>query len=77
MLPKKITNFLEKHNIPYDVLEHKTVYTAFDAAQTLSKKLSEIAKTLAVKADKKYVLVVVPADRKVNLEKLRKSLRSQ
>ncbi len=73
-IPKKITNFLDKHNINHEVLEHKTVYTAFDAAQTLGKKLNEIAKTLAVKADKKYIIIVVPASRKVNMDKLKKVL---
>lgn len=73
-IPKKITNFLDKHNIDHEILEHKTVYTAFDAAQTLGKKLNEIAKTLAVKADKKYIIIVVPASRKVNTEKLKKIL---
>ncbi|MCK4745203.1 YbaK/EbsC family protein [Candidatus Parcubacteria bacterium] len=75
MLPKRITNFLEKHNVNYEILEHKTVYTAFDAAQTLGKKLSEIAKTLAVKADRKYFLLVIPADRKVDFEKLERLLK--
>lgn len=75
MLPKKIINFLEKHNVNYEILEHKTVYTAFDMAQTLGKKLSEITKTLAIKADKKYFLLVIPADRKVNFEKLEKLLK--
>lgn len=75
MLPKRITNFLEKHNVNYEILEHKTVYTAFDAAQTLGKKLSEITKTLAIKADRKYFLLVIPADHKVDFKKLEKLLK--
>ncbi len=73
-IPKKIINFLEKHKIKHEILEHKTVYTAFDAAQTMGKKLSDIAKTLAIKADKKYILVVLPANRKINFDKLKKLL---
>lgn len=76
-IPKKITNFLEKHSINYEILEHKTVYTAFDMAQTMKKKLSQIAKTLALKVDKKHILVVVPADRKVNFDKLKKLLKAK
>ena len=76
-IPKKIINFLDKHDIGYEILEHKTVYTAFDAAQTMGKKLSEIAKTLAVKVDKKYVLVVVPASHKINFDKLKKLLKAK
>lgn len=73
-LQKKVKDFLEKHGIGHELLEHKTVYTAFDAAQTLGVKVSEIAKTLALKVDKKYILVVVPASRKINLDKLKKTL---
>jgi len=74
-LPKKIEKFLEKYGIDYDILEHKTVYTAFDAAQTLKKKLSEIAKTLAMKADRKYALIVLPASHRADLAKLKKLLK--
>ncbi|NCF75017.1 MAG: hypothetical protein GWO87_00840 [Xanthomonadaceae bacterium] len=76
-IPKKIINFLEKYNINYEILEHKTVYTAFDMAQTMKKELSQIAKTLALKVDKKYILVVVPADRKLNFDKLKKLLKAK
>lgn len=75
MISKKLEKFLEEHNINYDVLQHKTVYTAFDAAQTLKKKLEEIAKTLFLKADKKYVLIVIPASHRADLEKLKKMLK--
>lgn len=73
-IPAKVKNFLEKYGIGHEILKHKTVYTAFDAAQTMGAKVSDIAKTLALKADKKYILVVVPANRKINLDKLKKTL---
>ncbi|MFH1029978.1 MAG: YbaK/EbsC family protein [bacterium] len=76
MLPKKLEKFLKDHGINYDLLEHKTVYTAFDAAQTLKRKLEEIAKTLAIKADKKYALIVLPASHKADLNKLKKMLKA-
>ncbi|MFH0854112.1 MAG: YbaK/EbsC family protein [bacterium] len=75
MLPKKLEKFLKDHNINYDLLEHKKVYTAFDAAQTLKKKLEDIAKTLAIKADKKYALIVLPASHRADLDKLKKMLK--
>ncbi len=73
-IPKKVINFLEKHNIKHDILEHKKVYTAFDMAQTMGEKISDIAKTLALKVDKKYALVIIPADRRLDIEKLKKGL---
>lgn len=74
-ISKKLEKFLNDHGINYDVLEHKTVYTAFDAAQTLKKKLSEISKSLLMKADKKYILIVMPASHKADLQKLKKILK--
>lgn len=76
-LSKKFEEFLKKHNIDYKVLEHKTVYTAFDAAQTLKRKLSEISKALLMKVDKKYILIVLPASHKADLNKLKKILKAK
>mgnify|MGYP001566358283 CR=1 FL=1 len=73
-IPKPVKNYLEKSGTPYEEIVHKTVYTAFDAAQTLKKELKEIAKNLLVQADKTFALVIVPADRKIDLNKVKKAL---
>ena len=66
--PQKLAKYLEKAGVKHNVLEHKTVYTAYDAAATMGKKLNEIAKSLLVIADKDYYLVLLPAYH--NLDKL-------
>ncbi len=71
-LSAKLIKYLEKADVKYNVLEHKTVFTAIDAAATMKRKLNEIAKSLLVKVDKNYYIVVVPADNNVNFEKLGK-----
>lgn len=76
-IPKKLLNHLEKNKIKYEILSHKTVYTAYDLANTLKRKLSEIAKTLVVKADKDYYLVIIPAHYRLDLNKLKKLLQSK
>jgi len=73
-LPAKLVKYLEKAGIKHEILEHKTVYTAYDAAATMRKKLDEIAKSLLVKADKDYYLVILPADRNLDFEKLGKCI---
>jgi Ala-tRNA(Pro) deacylase len=73
-VPKKVKNYLDKQNVDYEEIAHRTVYTAYDAAQTLKKELKEIAKNLLVKADSTYALVVVPADKKLDLKKIKKAL---
>jgi prolyl-tRNA editing enzyme YbaK/EbsC (Cys-tRNA(Pro) deacylase) len=71
-LPTKLIKYLEKHGVNHKILEHKTVYTAMDAALTLKKKMDEIAKSLLVKADKDYYLIILPADHNLDFEKLKK-----
>ncbi|MFA5029642.1 MAG: YbaK/EbsC family protein [Patescibacteria group bacterium] len=74
-IPQKIKSYLDKTGIDYEEVAHKTVFTAYDAAQTLKKELKEIAKNLLIQADKTFVLVIVPADKKIDLNKLKKALR--
>jgi len=73
-IPKKVLNHLNKNKIKFKEIAHKTVYTAFDLAKTLKEKLNRISKTLVVKTDKGYALVVLPADRMVDFAKLKKLL---
>jgi Ala-tRNA(Pro) deacylase len=76
-LPAKLVKYLEKAGVKHEVLEHKTVYTAYDAAATMKKKLDEIAKSLLVKADKTYYLVLLPADQIIDFSKLKKAIGKQ
>ena len=73
-IPPKVKKYLDSKGIDYEELAHKTVYTAYDAAQTLKKELKEIAKTILVEADKTHILVILPADKKIDLAKLKKVL---
>ena len=68
--PQKLAKYLEKAGVKHNILEHKTVYTAYDAAATMGKKLNEIAKALLVIADKDYYLVLLPADHNLDFKKL-------
>lgn len=76
-LPPKVVEYLEKAGINHEILEHRTIYTAIDAAATMRKKLGEIAKTLLVKADKDYYLVLLPADNNLDFKKLGKCISVQ
>ncbi|MFH1564988.1 MAG: YbaK/EbsC family protein [bacterium] len=71
---QKIKNYLEENKIKFEELAHKTVYTAHDAAQTLKAKLQEIGKPLVVKVDGKYMLILLPANRQLDIAKLKAKL---
>lgn len=71
-IPKKILNFLEKAKVKYEPIQHRTVYTAFDKAQTLKISEKIIGKTLVVKTDKNLSLVLIPANKNLDLQKFKK-----
>ncbi len=79
MLSKKLKKYLEANKIKHEIVKHKVVYTAYDAAATMKVKLHEIAKSLLVKfnrpflaGEKPYAMVIVPADKNIDLKKLGK-----
>ncbi len=76
-IPAKVASYLKKNKTQSETVSHKKVFTAYDLAQTLKLKLNEIAKTLLVKVDKRFVLVVVPAHYKLDFGKLKKLLKAK
>ena len=73
-IPAKVTSLLKKAKVSFKEIQHKTVYTAYDAAQTMKAKLNEVVKTLVVKTEKGYVLAVLPANMRLDIQKLKKML---
>src|SRR3989344_8604524 len=71
---QKLIKKLEDWGVDYELLKHKTVYTAHDVAATLKKKLDEIAKTLIVEADKTFYFVALPANKNLDFKKLKKAI---
>lgn len=69
-MPVKLLSYLEKAGAKHELLEHRTVYTALDAAATMRRKMGEIVKSLLVQADRDYYLVLLPADRNLDFKKL-------
>lgn len=76
-IPKKIRTYLERSKVRYEVVPHKTVFTAYDLGQTLKTKLEGVAKTLLVKADATYHLVVLRASDRLDLKKLQRLLAAK
>ena len=76
-IPKITKKYLDKKMVKYEELAHKTVYTAYDLAQTLRKELNQIAKSLLIATDKAYVIAVVPAHMRIDLGKLKKALKAK
>lgn len=73
-LPLALIKYLESKKINPKILEHKTVYTAYDVANTLKKKLDEIVKSLLVKADNYYYVVCLPANQNIDFKKVQQAI---
>lgn len=68
-IPSKVIKFLEKSQIKYEVIKHRTVYTAYDKAATLRIKPNIVGKTLVLKTDSEMAMVLIPG--KKNLDKIK------
>jgi Ala-tRNA(Pro) deacylase len=62
---ERIRDLLARHGIPFDVLRHEPVYTSQKAAEVRGTPLSSGAKALVCRGDARFVMFVIPADRKL------------
>ncbi|MBI2483273.1 YbaK/EbsC family protein [Candidatus Uhrbacteria bacterium] len=76
-VPPRLLRFLDQQHVAYHVVPHRTVYTAFDLATTLHVDVRHVAKALLVRADRQYVLAVVPAHARVDMAKLGKLVHAR
>jgi Ala-tRNA(Pro) deacylase len=73
-LAKKLIKFLSK--IKYEPISHRTVYTAFDKAKTLRVPEKIVGKTLVIKMDGDFALVLIPANKILDIKKFLKTANS-
>ncbi|MFH0951890.1 MAG: YbaK/EbsC family protein [Patescibacteria group bacterium] len=76
-ISQSVLKHLAKIKVSVEKIPHRTVFTAYDLAQTLKISLTDIAKTLLIKADSQYYLVVVSASARLDLGKLKKLLKAK
>jgi Ala-tRNA(Pro) deacylase len=76
-ISKKITDYLNKNKYKYQVIEHKTTFTAWDTAQTEKVKPQEVSKALIMKADNEYLLALIPSNKNLDKQKLLKVVNVQ
>src|SRR5947208_11603099 len=71
----RLQNWLKQNGAPFTVLHHEPVFTSEQAAAVRGTSLASGAKALVVKAGEEFVLLVLPADRKLDSRKAREALR--
>jgi len=72
-----ILEFLAKAGVDHEVSQHAPVFSAQKMAAVEHEPGKYVAKPVIVKADKRYIMCVVPACRKVDLLKVKRHLDAQ
>ena len=68
---ERIETFLKQSGASFTVSRHEPVFTSEQAAAVRGTSLASGAKALVIKASEKFVLIVLPADRKLDSKKAR------
>jgi Ala-tRNA(Pro) deacylase len=69
----KLSRMLADQGLPFDVLRHEPVFTSEAAAAIRGTPLASGAKALVCKADERFLMIVLPADRKLSSKAVRKA----
>jgi Ala-tRNA(Pro) deacylase len=68
----QVCQLLAAKGVAFDVLRHEPVFTSEQAATVRGTPLASGAKALVCKADERFVMIVLPADRKLASKEVRK-----
>jgi Ala-tRNA(Pro) deacylase len=71
---EKVREYLLTHGISYEIEEHELAYTTSRVAETEHVSAKEMAKPVILLADDRFVMVVVPGHRRVDLEKAKAAI---
>lgn len=78
MATQTFKNYLEKNNLDIKVIETtQPTRTAQEAADTHGVPVSNIVKSLLVKVDEEFKLFLVPGDKRLDLEDLKKRFNTE
>jgi Ala-tRNA(Pro) deacylase len=72
---ERLTEFLGSSSIAHTVSRHEPVFTSDDAARVRGTSLASGAKALICKCDDRFLMFVMPADRKLASKKTRSALQ--
>jgi len=73
----KITDYLQSQNVQFETRQHPPAYTAQEVAAEEHVSGRTLAKAVVIRADDNYALCVLPAHRKLDMEKAAAALKAQ
>ncbi|HVM59793.1 MAG TPA: YbaK/EbsC family protein [Verrucomicrobiae bacterium] len=73
-VPARLIELLNRSKVPYEVVHHPEAFTAQELAAIEHVKGRSHAKVVMVKADAEVLMAVLPADHRVDLERLDRAI---
>lgn len=73
-LTRTLEEYLDEQKVKYVTLRHSAAYTAQELAAMLHVAGRELAKTVIIKVDEEFAMVVLPASRRISFPRLRETL---
>jgi len=71
---QRLKEYLDREGVRYTLIPHPLTYTAQETAAAAHVSGKELAKVVIVKLDERMAMVVLPADHKLDLERLRQAV---
>ena len=69
-IPPKLIEFLEQHHVRHEIVRHPERFTAQEIAQVEHVKGRFHAKVVMIQCDGRKLMMVLPADHRLDLEKV-------
>ena len=73
-IPKQLIDCLDQHKVQYEILRHSEAVTAQRIAQAEHVKGRHQAKVVMLKSGDQHLMVVLPADHHIDLDKIEKAI---
>ena len=76
-IPRRIREYLDSQNVPYEWLPHPQAYTAQEVAHSLHISGKRLAKTVVLDADGVVVMAVLPASHRLSIPELKSAAEAR
>ena len=74
---KRLKGFLDENHIKYVVIAHSKAFTSQEVAASLHIPGKELAKSVIIKVNGEFMMVVLPASYKINFEMVKNALEKK
>ena len=73
---RKLREYLDEKKVRYEVSSHREAFTAQDIAAALHVPGQKLAKVVMIKSGERFLMAVLPATWKIDMEKMKKVLKN-